>query len=48
MNNLKAHKSMDGYNFFCSSWVSNLTIIGNHTNLNEGDSQAQDNDVKPC
>ena len=26
---LKAYKSMDGYNFFCSGWVSNLTVIGN-------------------
>lgn len=26
---LKAYRSMDGYNFFSSGWVSNLTVIGN-------------------
>ena len=26
---LKAYKSTDGYNFFCSGCVSNLTVIGN-------------------
>ena len=26
---LKAYKSTDGYNFFCSCCVGNLTVIGN-------------------